>query len=59
MHMQGEIPLQGDFSAEHMIFGGEAALVMNVFCISKFVVLDMFSFYNLSHCYDQVQAIDL
>lgn len=21
--IQGEIPLQGDFSAEHMIFGGE------------------------------------
>ena len=21
-HFQGEIPLQGDFSAEHMIFGG-------------------------------------
>jgi hypothetical protein len=27
MGLQGEIPLQGDFSAEHMIFGGESLLV--------------------------------
>jgi hypothetical protein len=35
MGLQGEIPLQGDFSAEHMIIGGESLLVPREFFYTR------------------------
>lgn len=36
---QGEIPLQGDFSAEHMIFGGRIAFFFSFLFLGQFSLI--------------------
>lgn len=42
---QGDIPLQGDFSAEHMIFGGVLVL-LQLFGVVFSTLFHFFAFFN-------------